>query len=461
MSSLGRTGRAEKVPTETTLLPARYRDPELVARGGMGEVYCAVDVSLGRPVAIKVLDERLASDETVRKRFEREALTAARLAGEAGVVTIFDVGEWNGRPFIVMEYVRGQSLQDVLRQQGRQRPADALRWLEQAARALDHAHARGVVHRDVKPSNLLLDEEGRVHVADFGVASAAGFDSLTQTGMVIGTAGYLSPEQALGRPATPASDRYALGVVAFELLAGERPFENDNPTAEAAAHVHAPIPSISERTRGIPPEVDRVFARSLAKEPDERYASCQQFVAALRSAFEQAAGTTRVVALPRAPRRRRTWPLLLLLLALAGVAAGILIATLRDESPQQTKRPVTITQQGTTVVQTVTAQAPSTTAAATTPQAPDGAALASQGYARLQAGDFPGALALLEQAARQLAGSGSLDEAYNDYNLAYALAQTEGCSERVLQLLDASQAIQGHRSEINKLRAACKKAGTG
>src|SRR5215475_6579368 len=124
----------------------------------MGEVYRAVDTSLGRPVAIKVLDERLASDETVRKRFEREALTAARLSGEAGIVTIFDVGESNGRPFIVMEYVRGRSLQDVLGRTGRQPPADALRWLDQAAHALDHAHARGVVHRDVKPSNLLLDE---------------------------------------------------------------------------------------------------------------------------------------------------------------------------------------------------------------------------------------------------------------------------------------------------------------
>ena len=456
-----KNGYARNMRTETTFLPARYRDPELVARGGMGEVYCATDTSLGRAVAIKVLDERLASDETLRKRFEREALTAARLSGEAGIVTIFDVGEWNGRPFIVMEYVRGGSLQDALRKKGRQRPADALRWLEQTARALDHAHARGVVHRDVKPSNLLLDEQGRVHVADFGVASAAGLDSLTQTGMVIGTAGYLSPEQAQGHPATPASDRYALAVVAFELLAGERPFENDNPTAEAAAHVHAPVPSISERTRGIPPDVDRVFARALAKDPEERFASCQRFVAALRSAFEAAAGTTRVVALPGAPARRRMWPVLLVLLALAGLAAGIVLATHREESPPKTGRAVTITQQGTTVVQTVTAQAPptTTTAAAAPPPSPDGAALASQGYAKLQAGDYAGALPILEQAAQQLAGSGSLDEAYNDYNLAYALSQTQGCSGRVLQLLDASQAIQGHRSEIKKLRATCKKSG--
>jgi serine/threonine-protein kinase len=436
----------------TTLLPARYHDPQLVARGGMGAVYCAIDATLGRTVAIKVLDERLASDESLRKRFEREALTAARLSGEAGVVTIFDVGEWNGRPFIVMEYVKGRSLQDVLRTEGRQRPGDALRWLEQAARALDHAHEHGVVHRDVKPSNLLLDEQGRVHVADFGVASAAGLDPLTQTGMVIGTAGYLSPEQAQGRQATPASDRYALGIVAFELLAGERPFERESATAEAAAHVHAPVPSISGRAQSIPPEADRVFARALAKDLDERFTSCQSFVAALRSAFDDAAAPTRVVAPRRTPaRRRRAWPGLLALLALAGLAAGIVLATHRDTGPNAA-RPVTLTRQGTTVVRTVTLQQsrPSNAGA--------GQALAAEGYARLRAGDYAGALPLLEQAARQLGGSGSLDEAYNDYNLAYALAQVQGCSDRVLQLLDASQAIQGHRSEINKLRATCKKA---
>src|SRR5262249_13530815 len=152
------------------------------------------------------------------------------------------------------------SLQDALRKEGRQRPAEALRLLEEAARALDLAHERGIVHRDVKPSNLLLDEQGRFHVADFGVASAAGLGSRTPTGMGVRAAGCRPPEQAQGRPATPASDRYALAVVAFELPAGKRPFEKDNPTAEAAAHVHAPVPSISARAHGIPPDVDRVFA---------------------------------------------------------------------------------------------------------------------------------------------------------------------------------------------------------
>jgi serine/threonine-protein kinase len=336
-----------------------------------------------------------------------------------------------------------------------------LRWLEQAARALDHAHERGVIHRDVKPSNLLLDKQGRVRVADFGVASAAGLDSLTQTGTVIGTAGYLSPEQAQGRPTTPASDRYALAVVAYELLAGSRPFENDNATAEAAAHVHAPVPPLSARVPTVPPEVDRVFARGLEKDPAERFPSCSAFVRALREAFEDAAGTTRVSFMPpsRVRRRRRAWPLVLPLLALAGVAAGVVLATQRDTGSERGVR--TITRQGTTVVHTVTAQQQPQSSTASTPPARSGnvgaEALATQGYNELRAGNYTAARAILQQAAQQLKGTGSLSEAYNDYNLAYALTKTQGCSDEVLRLLDESEAIQGHRVEIDRLRAACRK----
>jgi serine/threonine-protein kinase len=456
------------------MLPARYRDPQLVGRGGMGEVYRATDTTLGRAVAIKVLDERLADDETVRRRFEREAHAAARLSGQAGIVTVFDVGEWQGRPFIVMEYVRGESLEDVLRREGAQPPSAVVLWVAQAAVALDQAHAEGVVHRDVKPSNLLLDSQGRVHIADFGVASAAGLDSLTQAGTVIGTAGYLSPEQAEGGAGTPASDRYALGVVAFELLAGSRPFETDNPTAEAAAHVHASIPHLSDRAHSIPPQVDDVFTRALAKDPANRFPSCAAFATALRVALEGAPEPTRVAWHAAPPRRRRVWPLLLLLLlALGGVAAGMVVATNRGGDSRGAVRtvlrqgtPVTVTQQARTIVQTVTAQAPppATTAAtpagttpvtAPPPASADGQSLALQGYNKLRAGDYAGALPLLEQAAQKLGGSGTTNEAYNDYNLAYALAKTSGCSDRVLGLLDASESIQGHRTEIDRLRASC------
>src|ERR671927_219369 len=264
----------------TDLLPPRYRSPKRIARGGMGEIYRATDSTLGRAVAVKLLAERYSRDDGVRQRFTREALAAARLSGEPNIVTIFDVGEHAERPFIVMEYLSGGSLEDRVRRDGAQSPAQALEWLEQAARALDAAHAHGVVHRDVKPANLLLDRNGDVHVADFGIASAAGMDSLTMTGTVLGTAGYLSPEQAQGDRATPASDRYALAVVAFELLSGRRPFENESMTAEAAAHVNAPVPSIAEICEGLPDELDPVFRRAMAKNPDERFPTAADFVAA-------------------------------------------------------------------------------------------------------------------------------------------------------------------------------------
>src|SRR5919199_323852 len=285
--------RSARMPVETDILPPRYRSPKRIARGGMGEIYRATDGTLGRAVAIKLLAERYAQDEAVRQRFTREALAAARLSGEPHIVTIFDVGDWHERPFIVMEYLSGGSLEDRLREDGAQPPGQALRWLEQAAAALDAAHRNGVVHRDVKPANLLLDRNENVHVADFGIASAAGMDSLTMTGTVLGTAGYLSPEQARGERATPASDLYALAVVAFELLSGRRPFENDSMTAEAAAHVHAPVPSIAEICENLPPELDPVFRRAMAKRPEERFPDAAQFVATLRQGLADAAGSTR------------------------------------------------------------------------------------------------------------------------------------------------------------------------
>src|ERR671936_943178 len=175
------------------LLPARYRGPYRIGRGGMGEIFRATDSVLGRAVAVKILGERYAEDEAIRSRFTREALAAARLSAEPNIVTIYDVGEHNDRPYIVMEYLGGGSLDDALRRDGAQPPQRVFDWLEQAARALDTAHRHGVVHRDVKPGNLMLDRNVDVYVADFGIASAAGMDSLTATGTVLGTAGYISP----------------------------------------------------------------------------------------------------------------------------------------------------------------------------------------------------------------------------------------------------------------------------
>jgi eukaryotic-like serine/threonine-protein kinase len=463
------------VAVTADILPARYREPQAIGRGGMGDIYRATDSVLGRDVAIKILAERYAQDESIRERFTREALAAARLSGEPNTVTIFDVGDHHGRPYIVMEFLSGGSLDEVLRKEGAQPPQQVFEWLEQAGHALDAAHANGVVHRDVKPGNLMLDAAGNVHVADFGIASAAGMDSLTMTGTVLGTAGYLSPEQAQGDRATPASDRYALAVVAFELLTGNRPFEAESPTAEAAAHVNAPVPSVSAISN-LPPQLDPVFERALAKEPERRFETSADFVAALRGAFTEAAGATR--ALPATvplhvaeeeeevwappPRRRRSaWPLLAALL-LAGAVVGALLAFLLTQAGGEEETPTTVVTQFRTVttqgeVRTVEREVTVTTAAAESPPpAPvsgqSGAALNDAGYRRMQARDYAGALPLLEQAVQKLQGTGSLTEAYASYNLAYTRFQLGRC-DGVLDLLNRSESIQGHRTEIDSLRA--------
>ena len=452
----------------TDILPPRYENPGQIGRGGMGDIYRATDSVLGREVAIKVLAERYARDEDVRERFTREALAAARLSGAPNTVTIYDVGEHNGRPYIVMEYLGGGSLDEVLRNEGAQPPMRAFAWLEEAARALDAAHAKGVVHRDVKPANLMLDREGHVYVADFGIASAAGMESLTMTGTVLGTAGYLSPEQAQGDRATPASDRYALGVVGWELLTGKRPFEADSPTAEAAAHVSAPVPSVSSES-GLPRELDGVFEEALAKDPNLRFATSADFVAALRAALANAAGTTR--AFPAAPPARAqalgpraAWPLLAALLLAAALAGGLLAFLLTrdgDEAPRVVTELRTVTTQGevTTVERPVTV----TTSPAETPSpAPgeSGAALNNQGFARMQAGDYAGALPLLEQAVQKLQGTGSIDEAYASYNLAFTRFALGNC-DGVLDLLDRSESIQGRRSPIDRLRRQAERSCDG
>ena len=465
----------------TDILPPRYRNPEPIGRGGMGDIYRATDSALGRDVAIKILADRYAQDASVRQRFTREALAAARLSAEPNTITIFDVGEHEGRPYIVMEYLAGGSLDDVLREGGPQPPEQALRWLEQAAAALDAAHARGVVHRDVKPGNLLLDQEQNVHVADFGIASATDMDSLTMTGTVLGTAGYLSPEQAQGQRATPASDRYALAVVAFELLAGSRPFTGDSPTAEAAAHINAPVPSVAERS-GLPSALDAVFEHALAKDPTWRYNTCTDFVAALRAAFshdtrefaavDDETAYTRPLLQPPVRERAGAWPLLAALLALGAVAGALLAYFLTRGGDDQAAptppthvvtRVQTVTTQGRvrTVERpvTVTAAAPTPPASSPSPSSgASGSSLNNAGYAKMRAGDYAGALPLLEQAVQKLTGTNTLTEAYAKYNLAYTRYHVGNCSG-VLELLDSSESIQGHRSEIDRLRAQAQNCG--
>src|SRR4051794_12062377 len=475
-------GKPEPMAVKTGLLPDRYTGAQPIGRGGMGEIYRATDTTLGRAVAIKVLDQRYAEDEAVRQRFTREALAVARLSGNPSIVTIYDVGEYRERPYIVMEYLAGGSLQERIKQ-GPVPPGQALEWLEQAAAALDAAHREGVIHRDVKPANLLLDRHGRMHVADFGIASAAGLDSLTQTGTVRGTASYLSPEQAKGERTTPASDLYSLAVVAFELLTGRRPFEGDSMAAEAAAHVTGEIPSVCEVNPTMPCELDPVFARALAKEPARRYGSAAEFVAALRASIEEAAGATSAMPVmgprpPRGPtaptyrRERPTWLVpLLAAIVLALLGAGLAYALTRGGDSSAKPEPVrvrtrerTVTGQSRTVVRTVvtTAPAPSppqateatTTGSAPTTSSSSGSGVGGDPYAEnnrawelMKAGAYAQALPLLQDAVRQLNGRGDLGTAYAEYNLGYTLMQLGRCGEAV-QYLEASRAIQPSRKEV-------------
>ncbi|MCW2968507.1 MAG: serine/threonine protein kinase, partial [Solirubrobacteraceae bacterium] len=239
----------------------------------MAAVYAAADEVLGREVAIKILGEAVGADEDARRRFTREARAAARVSDHPNVVTIFDIAETDDEPpaaFIVMELLTGGTVADRLKAGTPIPHTQALRWLDETARALDAAHASGMVHRDVKPANLLLDGQGTLKVGDFGIATIASEAPLTQTGQVVGTAAYFSPEQALGKPATAASDRYALAVVAYELLTGRRPFPAATPAAQALAHVDTDPPAASMAAPELPSAVDGVLTRGLAKDPEQR-----------------------------------------------------------------------------------------------------------------------------------------------------------------------------------------------
>ncbi|MGH3128473.1 MAG: serine/threonine-protein kinase [Gaiellaceae bacterium] len=435
--------------------PTRYDSSALVASGGMGDVYRVVDLSLERTVALKVLAERHSQSSDIRARFTREAHAAARLSTHPHVVTVFDVGEHDGRPFIVMEYLEGGSVHDRIRS-APVAPARAIGWLRQAAAGLDAAHAEGIVHRDVKPANLLLDDDDRVHVTDFGIASAAGFDTLTLPGTVLGTAGYLSPEQARGETASAASDRYALGVVAFELLTGRRPYAAETPVTEAFAHLNAPIPSAAETAPALPRGVDAVFERALAKDPNVRPASAGELVEELEDVLRGSEPVTAVIPPAAEPmrvsrhggRRRVRWlaPLAFAALLLGGLTAAAFVSN--DGEPNVS----TITRV-TTSVSTETATVSESTTPETEPEfgGMSGAELDAEGFERMQAGDYTGALPYFEEAVSLLAGSGSLAEAYASYNLAFtrfALGQCDG----VLELLDRSEEVQGERSEIKRLR---------
>ena len=277
---------AEGVAQGVRLLAGRYELGELIGRGGMSDVHVGLDTRLGRRVAIKLLKPSLATDPAFRTRFRREAQDAAKMAHPT-IVRIFDAGEEVVRepsgaesllPFIVMEYVDGRLLRDVVRD-GPVEPAEAARIIEQVLTALEYSHRAGVVHRDIKPGNIMITSAGQVKVMDFGIARAISDSSATiaETSAIVGTAQYFSPEQARGETVDARTDLYSTGIVLFELLTGRAPFRGDNPVAVAYQHVNSEAVPPSTINPKVSPALDAVVLRSLAKDRFERYQSASEF----------------------------------------------------------------------------------------------------------------------------------------------------------------------------------------
>ncbi|HEY1833295.1 MAG TPA: protein kinase [Solirubrobacteraceae bacterium] len=331
-----------------TLVSGRYRLDAMIGRGGMSSVYRAFDTVLERPVAIKLMHREIATDSDQLERFRREARSVAQL-NHPHVVTVIDAGEEPasddgsgegavGTPYIVLEYVDGETLKDLIRREGPLDVSQALAYAIEIARALGAAHDHQIVHRDVKPQNILIDPEGGAKITDFGIARSLTEEGLTLAGKVLGTTDYVSPEQALGQPVTPQSDLYSLGVVLYEMLTGAVPFEGDSPVAVAMKHVREDIPDVLALRPHVSAATAAVLERAVAKDLDRRYldaasmASDLEEVLAIEAARSgQVTGevTSVLRTLPGRARRRLPWrmrqPAGLLALAALLIASGVVL----------------------------------------------------------------------------------------------------------------------------------------
>jgi serine/threonine-protein kinase len=502
------------VPASTAriTLPDRYRVVRHLANGGMASVWEAHDELLDRSVAVKVLATHLSEDDRARQRFEREARAAAGLSSHPNVVTIYDVGEYDDRVFMVMELMRGGSVADRLRA-GKEIPrAKVIDWLHEAAAGLDAAHEANIVHRDIKPANLLLDERDRLAIADFGIARIAQQDQLTQTGQVLGTASYISPEQAMGEPANASSDRYSLAVVAYELLTGSRPFQGEHFAAQARAHVEDPPEPPSQRRAGLPPALDAVLQRGLAKDPTDRWDSAGQMVNRIEDALDAPppAETTRqmpptvpatrpAAAAPPtppptgpsrsrgagydpAPRRRRGSGALLG--ALAGLILLAVIAVVlfsggnggddqqASNQPKATATPAKKQKPKATATAEATAT-PSPTATATATPSPSPSATPSggatdlnqahtlqlQGFQANNSGDYTRGAAVSRQALDACGDTRQLDPCgYAAYELGKALNRS-GQPDAAIPFLEQRLAYGSSKEAEKELKDARKNAG--
>jgi serine/threonine-protein kinase len=509
-------------------LPERYRVTRHIASGGMASVWEVEDLLLGRVVAVKVLSAHFAADPGARARFQREARTAARVSEHPHIATIYDTGEHGDDVYIVMEYFSGGTVADRLRavkDGGDPVPRETtLRWLKEAALALDAAHAADIVHRDVKPANLLIDAQERLAVGDFGIARLADDTHMTQTGQVLGTAAYLSPEQALGQPATAASDRYALAVVAYELLTGTRPFAGGPVTAQARQHVEDEPEKATEADPALPEAVDAVFERGLAKDPRDRPQTAVALVEELERALGATAPTKRVdpkraippvvaAAAPSSPvppaaptqggrqreptpartpakaaadpHRRRPMPWLPIgvgAAALAAVIVAIVLASSGDgggdgnrtastpkkspSSSTSSKQPASSSQNSTPPAAPPPPPAASTGTGASTGGSTTGTspvALNNQGYRLQQAGDNEAALPLLQRAVKAFKAKGdtsSTDYSYAIYNLGVSLVALNRGAEAIPYLEERLNNFDD-RDEIVRRTLAKAKAQAG
>jgi serine/threonine-protein kinase len=329
-------------------IAGRYELEEVVGHGGMSTVYRAHDSLLERNVALKVLHQQYNEDEDFVERFKREARSVAQLQ-HPNIVTVIDRGEEDGRQYIVFEYIDGENLKELVVRKGRLDVRTALEIALEIARGLSFAHESGLVHRDVKPQNVLLNGDGGAKVTDFGIARSLEVErSMTQTGTVLGTSNYIAPEQAGGKPVDAHTDVYSLGIVLYEMLTGELPFPGDNFVAVAMKHIQEPSPSVLDTRGDVPLRVAEMIDRALEKDPEQRFPTMNAFAAEIEANLieldrgEDGAVTTVVPATqrlkPQAPRRRSVSRLPLLIgllgaLAIAGVVIGLLTLRGKPQSP--------------------------------------------------------------------------------------------------------------------------------
>ncbi|MBR4445349.1 MAG: Stk1 family PASTA domain-containing Ser/Thr kinase [Solobacterium sp.] len=255
----------------------RYEVIEHIGQGGMADVFKAVDTILSRNVAIKILRADLSNDTVSLMRFEREAQAATALA-HPNIVEIYDVGDYKGHHYIVMEYVPGRTLKNVIRSRGPLYKEEAVDIMRQLVSAVAEAHSKGIIHRDIKPQNVIVKADGTVKILDFGIATAKGSMALTQTNNVMGSVHYLAPELSQGKPASAQSDIYALGVVLYEMLSKEVPFKADAAIQVALMHMREPFPDIMEKNKDVPQSIANIITRATAKDPAKRYRSCQEML---------------------------------------------------------------------------------------------------------------------------------------------------------------------------------------